>query len=111
MLPPTTAGIPVTGVVRQALSNITFHPFGDFLLHDMGALGDGIQDAAATPTMMRTMPLWGLHLRSAFLHDQRATDLPTAISLHSGQGAAAAAAFNALSQTEQQEVLDFLETL
>jgi CxxC motif-containing protein (DUF1111 family) len=61
--------------------------------------------------MMRTMPLWGLHLRTAFLHDQRATDLPTAISLHAAQGAPAAAAFNALGQTEQQELLDFLQTL
>jgi CxxC motif-containing protein (DUF1111 family) len=111
MLPPTTGGVPVSDVVRQSLSSVTFHPFGDFLLHDMGALGDGIKDGAATPTMMRTMPLWGLHLRSAFLHDQRATDLPTAISLHAGQGAKAAAAFNALGQTEQQEVLDFLGTL
>lgn len=111
MLPATTGAVPVAGVVRQALRNVTFHPFGDFLLHDMGALGDGISDGAATPTTMRTMPLWGLHLRSAFLHDQRAMDLPTAISLHAGQAAAAAAAFSALSQTEQQEVLDFLETL
>jgi CxxC motif-containing protein (DUF1111 family) len=111
VLPPSTGGASVSGVVRGALSGVIFNPFGDFLLHDMGALGDGITDGAATPTMMRTIPLWGLHLRTAFLHDQRATDLPTAISLHAGQGAAAAAAFNALGQTEQQELLDFLATL
>src|SRR5205085_1574578 len=36
-----------------ALSNVTFHPYSDFLLHDMGSLGDGIQQNAATGTQMR----------------------------------------------------------
>ena len=25
-----------------ALNSVTFHPYSDFLLHDMGSLGDGI---------------------------------------------------------------------
>jgi Di-haem oxidoreductase, putative peroxidase len=60
---------------------------------------------------MRTMPLWGLRSRAIFLHDGRATDLPTAISLHDGQGKAAAAAFAAMSAAQQQALLSFLGTL
>ena len=93
------------------LAKVTFHPFGDFLLHDMGGLGDGITDGVAGPTMMRTMPLWGVHLRQAFLHDQRAGDLPTAITMHTGQGQAAADAFGALSADDQQHLIDLLMTL
>jgi CxxC motif-containing protein (DUF1111 family) len=61
--------------------------------------------------MMRTAPLWGIRAREVFLHDGRATDLPTAISLHDGQGKAAAQAFEALTSQQQQEVVDFLNTL
>ena len=37
-----------------------FHPYSDFLLHDMGSLGDGITQNLATGQLMRTAPLWGL---------------------------------------------------
>ena len=81
-----------------------FAPFSDFLLHDMGTLGDGIGntgDSVAVTRRMRTAPLWGLRQRNKLLHDGRTTDRATAISQHNGgaagQGTAAAAAFNALS--------------
>jgi len=35
-------------------------PYPDFLLHDMGSLGDGIVQGQATGREMRTAPLWGL---------------------------------------------------
>jgi CxxC motif-containing protein (DUF1111 family) len=97
--------------VNEALSSQTFHPFGDFLLHDMGSLGDGITSGSAGPSLMRTAPLWGVRAKSVFLHDGRAGDLPTAISLHDGQGKAAADAFNALSSSQMQDVVNFLNTL
>ena len=113
-LTPTVNGASVSSNVNNALANVTYHPFGDFLLHDMGSLGDGVNDTASIAhdeRMMRTMPLWGLRARVIFLHDGRATDLPTAISLHDGQGAPAAAAFNALSAQQQSNLIDFLNTL
>jgi CxxC motif-containing protein (DUF1111 family) len=113
-LVPSVSGIPVTPGLASALTNVTYHPFGDFLLHDMGSLGDGVNDdpsLAHDERLMRTMPLWGLRSRAIFLHDGRATDLPTAISLHDGQGKAAAAAFAAMSSAQQQELLSFLGTL
>jgi CxxC motif-containing protein (DUF1111 family) len=37
--------------------------------------------------------------------------LPTAISLHDGQGKAASQAFQALSASQQQDLVNFLNTL
>ena len=110
-IPPTTGGVPISATLNAALANRTFHPYSDFLLHDMGALGDGIISGTAGPTMMRTAPLWGLRARSRFLHDGRAATVAEAIALHAGQGAAAAAAFRALSVSQQQQVVDFLNTI
>jgi CxxC motif-containing protein (DUF1111 family) len=113
-LPPTINGTAVSSNVNSALASVNYHPYSDFLLHDMGSLGDGVNDDPAIlhdERLMRTMPLWGIRARQIFLHDGRATDLPTAINLHDGQGRAAAAAFSALNNTQQQEVIDFLNTL
>jgi CxxC motif-containing protein (DUF1111 family) len=97
--------------MNRILANQTFHPYSDFLLHDMGSLGDGIASGAAGPTMMRTVPLWGIRSKSQFLHDGRAGDLPTAISLHDGQGKAASQAFGALPTDQQADLVNFLNTL
>jgi hypothetical protein len=107
----TTGGAPISQTLSQALANQTFHPYSDFLLHDMGSLGDGITSGAAGPTMMRTAPLWGLRAKSQFLHDGRAADIPTAITLHDGQGKPAAQAFGALNAQQQQDIVNFLDTL
>jgi CxxC motif-containing protein (DUF1111 family) len=61
--------------------------------------------------MMRTMPLWGIRAREVFLHDGRAADIATAIVLHDGQGKAVSQAFQSLSPSEQQQIIDFIETL
>ncbi len=113
-VPPTINGTGLSSNVNQVLSHVTYQPFGDFLLHDIGSLGDGVNDDPSIPSderLMRTMPLWGIRAREVFLHDGRATDLPTAIELHDGQGKAAAAAFEALSAQNQQNLIDFLNTL
>src|ERR1700730_9141290 len=107
----TTGGAPISQTLSQALANQTFHPYSDFLLHDMGSLGDGITSGAAGPTLMRTAPLWGLRARSQFLHDGRAADIATAITLHDGQGKPAAQAFETLSAQQQQDIVNFLDTL
>jgi hypothetical protein len=108
---PTTGDISISPTLNNTLANQTFHPYSDFLLHDMGSLGDGITSGAAGPTMMRTVPLWGLRAKSQFLHDGRAGDIPTAIKLHDGQGKPAAQAFGALSAQQQLDVVNFLNTL
>jgi CxxC motif-containing protein (DUF1111 family) len=102
----------VNGNTVAALSNVTYHPFGDFLMHDMGSLGDNI-DQGTGLTKMRTAPLWGLRFANPnnLLHDGRAHSVQSAIQQHAGQGAAAAAAFNALSSNDQNNLFSFLMSL
>jgi CxxC motif-containing protein (DUF1111 family) len=94
-----------------ALDHVTFHPFSDFLLHDMGALGDGIEQGHSTVTLMRTAPLWGLHVRSTLLPDGRAHAVEDAVRAHRGQGQRAADAFAALPAPDRASVIAFLKTL
>jgi CxxC motif-containing protein (DUF1111 family) len=99
-------------------SGVVFAPFSDFLLHDMGTLGDGIGntgDSVAVTRRMRTAPLWGLHSRNKLLHDGRTTDRDAAIRAHNGgangQGTSAANAYAALTQPQQHDLVLFLNTL
>jgi CxxC motif-containing protein (DUF1111 family) len=88
--------------------NFKFRPRTDFLLHDMGSLGDMIGndgDTVARTRMMRTAPLWGLHHRTKFLHDGRATTIVDAIHAHAGQAAASVQTFDALSASDQNAML------
>lgn len=97
-----------------ALDHKSYHPFSDFLLHDMGSLGDGIGDnGIATTREMRTAPLWGLRLvfKQSLLHDGRAKSLEDAILRHDGQAATARNAFSALSTAARANVIAFLNTL
>jgi CxxC motif-containing protein (DUF1111 family) len=94
-----------------ALSNKPLHPYSDFLLHDMGTLGDGITQNNATGRLMRTAPLWGVRFQQTLLHDGRATTVRAAILAHEGQGAAARTAFQALNAAQQQALLSFIATL
>jgi CxxC motif-containing protein (DUF1111 family) len=59
-----------TYTVPDALGNKVIHPYGDFLLHDVGT-GDGIVQAgpANTAYKLRTVPLWGLQTKSRFMRD------------------------------------------
>jgi CxxC motif-containing protein (DUF1111 family) len=86
--------------------------YSDLLLHDMGpALNDGIVQGDATSAEWRTTPLWGLRLRTRFLHDGRAATLAEAILAHDGEGAAAARSFRQLPHDERRALLDFLAIL
>ncbi len=103
----------------SALSNQTFHPYSDFLLHDMGELlDDRYPEGSAGGSEWRTAPLWGIGLaknsqggQMFLLHDGRATSFESAISFHGGEAATRRAAFNALSQQEKNHLIKFLESL
>jgi len=98
--------------VSNALGNKRIHPFGDFLMHDIGT-GDGIvqNGGQASRNRVRTAPLWGLRARGRFMHDSLSFNLQDAIRRHTNQAEAASDAFNALSSTNRQRVLDFLLSL
>jgi len=122
-----------------ALSNYAYHPYSDFALHHMGSnLADGIAQGAATGDQFRTAPLWGLGQRLFFLHDGRTSDLMATILAHlspgpqcvvaptattattaspsnfSGCGSEAnqvIQAFDALTNSQKQDLLNFLRSL
>jgi len=94
--------------------NFAFNPYSDFLVHDMGTLGDQIGnagDSLAVTRRMRTAPLWGIRFRNHLLHDGRTSDIPTAVRAHDGQGAAARDAFNRLSAADQHNIVQFVRSL
>lgn len=98
--------------VPAALGNKLIHPYGDFLLHDVGT-GDGIVQAgpADTANKLRTAPLWGLHIKSRFMHDLDSLTLDDAIVRHKGEALHVVRRFRDLSPTLQQQVLTFLKSL
>jgi CxxC motif-containing protein (DUF1111 family) len=110
--PAATAGgtVPVTG------AGGTVPAFTDLLLHDMGAgLADPATVAGVAPSEWRTAPLFGLvggHPASRrYLHDGRAATLDEAIRWHGGEAAAAHRAYAALSDSDREKLLKYLEKL
>jgi len=94
-----------------ALANQTVNLYSDLLLHDMGALGDGIVQAPATAREMRTSPLWGLRLRSLYLHDGRASTVELAIMAHDGEARAVRDRYAKLPAASRLALSAFLNSL
>jgi len=94
-----------------ALDQKTYHPWSDFLLHDMGTLGDGVVMGDATAGEMRTAPLWGLRFTDRYLHDGRATTLDQAILAHDGQARASRDRYAILAADPRAKLMAFLRSL
>jgi CxxC motif-containing protein (DUF1111 family) len=119
-------------VIPPELGSKSFHPFGDFLLHDVGT-GDGIVMAMEehygrnmykihwkdvtpgafqqTRNKVRTAPLWGLRLRTRLMHDGVTVTVADAIARHHGEAAVAAQRFRQLSERDRKALLEFLRSL
>ena len=105
--------------LEAAIRNRTIRPYSDFLLHDMGTLGDGVQDGDANEQEMRTPTLWNLRTRDPMLHDGSVsggtfeTRVSAAILRHGpfGEGSDSAAAFEALSASDKAKLIAFLDSL
>jgi CxxC motif-containing protein (DUF1111 family) len=99
-------------IVPDALGDKIIHPFGDFLLHDIGT-GDGIVQVGPqdTANKLRTAPLWGLRTKPRFMHDLQSLSLEDAISRHDGEARDPAKHFKQLSPEERQALITFLNTL
>ena len=99
--------------IPAALTNKTIHPYGDFLLHDIGTAGGIVQTATYQDSAFkfRTEPLWGLHTRPQYMHDLRSLTLENAILRHQGEAEFVTFRFFELSETNRQLVIDFLNTL
>lgn len=98
--------------VSGFIGDKVFHPYGDFLLHDIGT-GDGIVQNGPqnTRNKIRTMPLWGIRTRVEFLHDGRASDLYEAIHHHRGEAEDARERFDLLPAEQKAKVVHFLKSL
>ncbi|HLW98810.1 MAG TPA: di-heme oxidoredictase family protein [Candidatus Acidoferrales bacterium] len=96
-------------------TNVPVNAFSDFMVHHMGAgLADGVSQGSAGPDEFRTAPLWGLGQRVFFLHDGRTSDLLEAIRAHHSPGSEANAVitrFHGLTETQKQDLLNFLRSL
>ncbi len=101
-----------TFVVPKALGGKTIHPFGDFLLHDVGT-GDGIvqNGGPSTANKVRTAPLWGLRTHDRFMHDAESLTIEEAILRHRGEASATRFRFRNLSADDQKALLTFLSSL
>ncbi len=134
-LTTAAAGTLINGgkfAVPDALGAKVFHPYSDFLLHDVGT-GDGIVmvwaehygkdmyqtkwrdlsfDAALkTQNKMRTAPLWGLRLRPRLMHDGASLTFADAIARHRGEAAQEAKRFHALGPAAREALQEFLRSL
>ncbi len=102
-----------------ALSNKTFHPYTDLLLHDMGpGLDDGYTEGNAKTSEWRTPPLWGLGLspnsqggQYFLLHDGRAKSIEEAIQFHGGEAQQSKERFQQLSVQDKNNLIKFLKSL
>jgi CxxC motif-containing protein (DUF1111 family) len=99
-------------VVPAALGGKDIHPFGDFMLHNIGT-GDGIvqNGGQATRNQIRTAPLWGLRTHSRLMHDGAQFTRNNAILRHAGQAAPIIANYQNLSLAQQNQLVAFLNSL
>jgi CxxC motif-containing protein (DUF1111 family) len=83
-------------------------------------LADGIVQGTAQGDEFRTAPLWGVGQRIFFLHDGRTSDIVQAIENHlcvansqyrASEANAVITSFNALSASNQQDIINFLRSL
>ncbi len=118
--------------IPDALGSKTFHPYSDFLLHDIGT-GDGIVVAMeehygkrmyqtqwrdlsleayqATANRIRTAPLWGVRMQPMLMHDGASHTFRDAILRHRGEASGVTAHFEKLSDADQAAIIEFLKSL
>jgi CxxC motif-containing protein (DUF1111 family) len=134
-LTTASAGTKINGgmfTIPPALGSITFHPYGDFLMHNVGT-GDGIlqatrehyghrvfqqmsgymakQDFESSRNKIRTAPLWGVRLRPRLMHDGASLTLLEAITRHRGEATHVTQQFQKLKRPDQEAIIDFLKSL
>ena len=129
------AGTKINGgafTIPDALGSVTFHPYGDFLMHDVGT-GDGIlqaipehygkkvfqmmsdylskQDFESSRNKIRTAPLWGVRLRPRLMHDGASLTFRDAIVRHRGEASQVTLQFEKLTRKDQEVIIEFLKSL
>jgi len=110
--PPGTRLFGGEYIVPEALGNKTFHPFGDYLLHDVGTGDSIVQNGGEdTANKLRTIPLWGLRTRTELMHDGASTNFDHAIQRHRGEALYSSQRYSTLSLQQKQDLWAFLRSL
>jgi len=134
-LTTAAAGTKINGgafTIPPALGSVTLHPYGDFLMHNVGT-GDGIlqatrehyghqvfrqmsdylskQDFESSRNKIRTAPLWGVRLRPRLMHDGASLTFLDAIRRHRGEASHITEKFEKLKRPDQEALIEFLKSL
>jgi len=133
-LTTAAAGTKINGgtyTIPAALGSKSFHPFSDFLMHDVGT-GDGIvipliehyaraarqmprecspESFQRTRNRVRTAPLWGVRLRPRLMHDGASLTFLDAILRHRQEAEQASQRFRRLKRNDQTSIIEFLSSL
>jgi CxxC motif-containing protein (DUF1111 family) len=98
--------------VPPALGNKVIHPFGDFLLHNVGT-GDGIvqNGGQSTRNKVRTAPLWGVRSRGRLMHDGETLNRNESILRHAGEATGVINSYRNLSTNQKNQLITFLNSL
>jgi CxxC motif-containing protein (DUF1111 family) len=98
--------------VPAALGNKVIHPYSDFLLHNVGT-GDGVvqNGGQISANQMRTVPLWGGRTRDRLMHDLLSFTRNDAILRHAGEATGVINNYRALSTTQKNQLITFLQSL
>lgn len=99
--------------VPPELGNKIIHPYGDFLLHNIGT-GDGIVQNGGQDTrlLVRTAPLWGVRTHVGLMHDAASLTFAEAIDRHHVEAQTPRDKFfTSLSPQQRQQIIIFLESL
>jgi len=109
---PGTALNGGTFTVTEALGSKAIHPYGDFLLHNVGT-GDGIVQNGGqdTANKMRTAPLWGLRTRNRYMHDGQSLSLDEAIKRHGGEATTSVNKYMQLNDRQRSQLHKFMKSL
>lgn len=121
-----------TFTIPAALGDKTFHPYSDFLMHNVGT-GDGIvqsvvehygrrfaqhtwknfsnQEFESSANKIRTAPLWGVRLHSRLMHDGASVTFTDAIHRHKGEASGVTETFEKLPAADRKALLTFLQSL
>jgi CxxC motif-containing protein (DUF1111 family) len=95
---------------HPAFNRRTVALFSDLLLHDIGT-GDGIVQASAQASEIRTPALWGLRFRRPLLHDGSAANAEAAIIRHRNEADLAREGFEKSTPADRAALLAFLRSL
>jgi len=98
--------------VPAPLGNKLIHPFGDFLLHNVGT-GDGVvqNGGQSTRNKVRTAPLWGVRTRPRLMHDGETLNRNESVLRHAGEATGVINNYRNLSTTQKNQLILFLNSL